>query len=126
LIEAAARNLEQAGKWPRLRAPLDRGELLEQQRQRQRREHVEMLIQTFENGPHRDDFGDDAENRAGRKHKQKADRHGHAHLRNEQRAQYSAQHTERARGKAEHARGRKHHVISDADQCIDAADRYAR
>jgi hypothetical protein len=82
-----------------------------------------MLVQAFKNRPDRDDFGDDAENCARAKRKQKTQRDGDAHMSDEQRAQYPTQHPKRARGKAEHARGREHHVISDADQCIDATDR---
>ena len=104
LIEPAVRKVQQPRKRLCLRAPLDRGELLDHQRQREGGEHVKMLIQAFEHRPHGDDLGDDAENGAAGQRKQKADGHRHAHAGNEQRTQHAAQHTERASGEAEHAR----------------------
>ena len=71
LIEIAAGDVEQPRKRLRLGAPFDRGELLDHQRQRQRREHVEMLVQALEHRPHGDDLGDDAEHRAAGQRKQK-------------------------------------------------------
>jgi hypothetical protein len=124
LIESTAGDVEQAWKGPCIRAPLDGGELLDHQRQRQRGEHVEMLVQAFEHRPHRDDLGDDAERRAPGQCKQEARGHRHAHAGDEQRAEHAAEHSERARGEAEHARGGEHHVVGDADQGIDAADRH--
>ena len=126
LIEAAAGDVEQPRKRLRLRAPFDRGELLDHQRQRQRGEHVEMLVQALEHRPHGDDLGDDAEHRAAGQCEEKADSHRQAHPGDEQRAQHAAEHPERASGEAEHARGGEHHIIGDGDQCVDAADRQPR
>ena len=57
-------DIEQARKRLRLGAPFDRGELLDHQRERERREHIEMLLEALQHRPHRDDLGDDAEHRA--------------------------------------------------------------
>jgi hypothetical protein len=78
LIEAAAGDVEEARKRPRLGAPFDCRELLHHQRQRQRGEHVEMLVEAFEHRPHGDNFGDDAEHDAAGQRQEEADRHRHA------------------------------------------------
>ena len=49
--------------------------------QRQRREHVEMLVEAFEHRPHGDDLGDDAEHGAAGQHEEEADRHRQAQAR---------------------------------------------
>ena len=85
-----------------------------------------MLVQALEHRPHRDDLGDDAEQRAAGQCQEKADRDRHAHPQDEQRAEHAADHPERASGEAEHPRGGEHHVIGDGDQRVDAADRQPR
>ena len=44
LIEVGARHIEDARKRLRLRAPFDRSELLHDERKRERREHIEVLV----------------------------------------------------------------------------------
>ncbi len=125
LIESAAHDIEDARKRLRLRAPLDRGVLLDDQRERERREHVEVLVEAFQHWPHRHDFGDDAEQRAACERQDEAERNRHARAKDEQRAEHATNHPEGASRKAEHPRGREHHVIGDADQRVDAADRHS-
>jgi hypothetical protein len=72
--------------------------------------------------PHRNDFSDEAEHGAADEDQDKADGERQSHSCNEQRTQHAAEHPERAGRKAEHARGGVHHIIGDADQCVDAAD----
>ena len=110
----------------RLRAPFDRGHLLDHQRQRERREHVEMLVQLRQYRPHRDDLGNDADRRAHRQRQQKSEDGGQAHPQDEQRAEHAAEHADLPRREAHHPRGRVHRVVDDADQRVDGADRQPR
>ena len=64
LVPDAGAHLQQPREGLRLRAPLQRGQVLDQQRDGERREHVEVLVEAFQHRPHRDEFGDDAEQRA--------------------------------------------------------------
>ena len=56
----------------RLGAPFDRRDLLDHQRERERRQHVEMLVEALQHRPHGDEFGDDADDGAAGERQQEA------------------------------------------------------
>ncbi len=68
-------------------------------------------------------LGDDPEHGAARQDQHEAHDHGQAPFADEERAQHTAQHSQHASGEAEHARRREHHVVRDADQCVDRSYR---
>ncbi len=114
---------DQAGKRLRFGAPFDRRHLLDHQRQRQRRKHVEMLVEALEHRPHRDELGDHPDDRAPKQRQKESDQDRQAHLQHEHRAEHAAEHGELAGGETHHPRGREHGVVGDADERVDRASR---
>ncbi len=121
LVPNAAADPDQLRERLRLGAPFDRRDLLDHQRDRERREHVEMLIEVFEHRPYRDEFGDDADDGAAGERQQEACPDRQAEFQHEHRAEHAAEHGELARGEAHHPRGREHGVVGDTDERVDRA-----
>jgi hypothetical protein len=126
LVPDAAAQPNQPRKRLRLGAPFDRRHLLDHQRQRQCREHIEMLVEAFQHRPHRDEFGDDADDGAAEQRQQEAGPDRHAELQHEHRTEHAAEHGKLPRGKTHHPRGREHGVVGDADERVDRARRKTR
>ena len=122
-VPDTAADAEQARKRLRLGAPFDRRDLLDHQRHRERRKHVEVLVEAFQHRPHRNEFGDDADDGAAEQRQQEADEDRHAQLQREHRTEHAAQHRKLARGEAHHPRCREHGVVGDADERVDRARR---
>ena len=126
LVEVSGLDGNDARKRHGIRAEVDRRQLLDHQRGRERGQHVKMLVEALENGTHRHELDDDAENGADRQRQQEADDDRHAHLADEDGAEHATQHADRPRGETEHPRGREHDVVGDADERVDRAHRQAR
>ena len=126
LVEHARADAEHARERLRLGAPLDRGDLLDHQREREGREHVEVLLEALQHRPHRHELGDDADDGASRQRQNEGGQKRHAEAQREQRPENPAEHAELARREAHHPRGGEHHVVGDADERVDRAHREPR
>jgi hypothetical protein len=78
----------------RLGAPLNGDELLDHQRQRQGRQHIQMLLQALQHGPDRNDLGQHADQGASREGEHEADDGRASEHVDERRPEHAAEHAE--------------------------------